>query len=410
MAVPVSASADPPQPCIDALQICEIVDGRKRETVISDEKLTGSSSVELKGHIAGITLICPTADVRLELSDDRFVTEQRVVIVRNSPAGGSGEKGSLPGISSGGAHRLTIAPKIIGDCISSREVLTLALVSRDNRVTVDLRQSTYKRVYEAPPIPTAGGHGLVFSYLGGDAEAFHKKSAVERFSALTEGIRRVERLFGAPLVDGVNIIDLKGQNNALSIKGHEEIWVYGDTFWGYRPAELRSMATHETMHIFVDRGGYAADPAIRELYADLMGIAPGSVARHTLMATGQPPRGYCAPDRPRNLFWGFINEKHFIDGMSGGHADDNVDEFCTSFLHSLLFVDGLAENLSKPIHLSGEAGPRVMSRQEREELLSRYIQALAIFHSAAGREPLPGAMELFDRALQKVRSHLAGTE
>ncbi len=386
-AQPVMAGDHQADAGIEAVVLHEIVDGRKHETLITRDQLAQSHALATQGYISEITIYSIHEAVSASVVNEPPAAMERLKITKRTPFVWK----STEAQPSRNNHQLAIASKIVGDCLSVKDELTVS-VSTPKGDAFDLKifQRGYRPVFEAPLEGGVRTRPLVFRFLGGDIDQFRNEAALERFSALAEGIRNVEQAFGQELVQSVNIIDLKGYNNALSLEGENEFWIYADTFWGYGADELRSAASHETMHIFVDASEFTGKPAIRELYADLMGFGPHSKERAALLITGHLPRGYASPKKPLSPFWGFINERHFIEGMSGGHSSDNIDEFCTSFLHSLLYSDRLEENLHKSIAVAFGKPPLEMGPEERAGVLRNYRQAVETFHSAAS-ESLAGA-------------------
>jgi hypothetical protein len=374
---PTHASAGHSQAgdCIEAIGLCEVVDGRKRQTILTGDQL--KTPLAVQGYVSEITLYCTHEDVSAKIQAEPSAVDERIKITKST---GEANWNRFPKKS----HQVIIVPKIEGDCLSLDNVLSVAISSpRGEAFELKIHQTGYHQVYEAPEDCSPRSQPLVYRFLGKDGARFQTQAGQDRFKALTEGIRKIEQAYGQEFVESVNIIDLKGQNNALSLKGKDEIWLYADTFWGYGTGELRSMASHETLHIFVDRLDLTQKSTVRQLFADLMGFKPNSRERATLLNTGHLPRGYVARHNSHSPFWGFINERHFIDGMSGGHSSDNIDEFCTSFLHSLLYSEQLEKNLRKPVVLNGRRSPRVIKNEERDHLLHLYRQAVEVFHSAA---------------------------
>jgi hypothetical protein len=375
---PAIAGHSPAGGCIEAIELSEIVDGRKQKTIISAEELAQPYPLSSRGYITEIILHCTHDGVSAEIASESPTAANRLRVTKKVVPQDRWTRSATKPSS------LTIVPKITGDCLSPDDELTVAVTStRAGAFDLKFRQKGYRQVYEAPQDCTPRSQPLVIRYLGKEIDQFDNPEAQERFEALAAGVRKIEQAYGQELVHSVNIIGLEGHNNALSLKDKNEIWLYADTFWGYETGELRSMASHETLHVFVDAANLTEKPEIRELFADLMGFNPKSRERTALVTTGYLPRGYAARHKSQSPFWGFINERHFIDGMSGGHSSDNIDEFCTSFLHSLLFSEHLEYNLDKPIVINGRRSARVLKSEDRDHLLHQYRQAVKVFRSAA---------------------------
>jgi hypothetical protein len=397
---PVMAGDSQDDAFIEAVGLSEIVDGRKQETLITRDQLAQDLPLATPGYISAVTFYSLKEEVSATVVDEPPASVERLKVTKKTPFAWKPE--DRPSHNN---YQLAIASKIAGDPLSVKDELTVSVSTpQGDAFDLKIRQRGYQSVFEDPSdndIRTP----LVIRYLGSDTDQFQNKAARERFQALTEGIRKIEQAYGRELVHSVNIIDLKGYNNALSLEGKNEFWIYADTFWGYGADELRSIASHETMHIFVDTCELTEKPAIRKLYADLMGFAPESKERTALLVTGHLPRGYASHKKSLSPFWGFINERHFIEGMSGGHSSDNIDEFCTSFLHSLLYSDRLENNLQKPITMSVKKPPIMMGPEDRARVLQNYRHALEIFHSTAAEslagDPSP-LMEICALTLNRV--------
>ena len=388
--------------CVDAIGLCTIVDGRKHETIITSDQFDRAQPLVTQGYISEIKLYCSHQDISAKVVDEPIDLD-RLTVTRKVPPPDR-KKGNQPSRT-----QVEIAPKIPGDCIGLKDEVTVAVSNpQGDAFDLKIRQTGYRTVHEVSSERLTRSQPLVFRYLGSDAAQFNTPAALYRFQALSEGIRKIEQAYGLDLVQSINIIDLKGYNNALSLKGKNEIWLYADTFWSYESGELRSMASHETLHIFVDHCEFTEKPAVRELFADLMGFDARSKERFALLTTGHLPRGYASGYKSLSPFWGFINERHFIEGMSGGHSSDNIDEFCTSFLHSLLYSDRLEDNLRKPIAVAPRKAPRVMSPQERGRLLQLYRNTIEVFHSTALQADAgverPSILDLCSQALHRVDS------
>jgi hypothetical protein len=191
------------------------------------------------------------------------------------------------------------------------------------------------------------------------------------------------------LVSYLDILQYKGINNALNTRGQDRICIYASTLRQQPCRELRSMGEHETLHLLVDRQGYTSQTSIRRFFSDLHGFGPFSPERFSLVT-----RGGLAPEAlpaagQRNPFFAFINEGNFIPGMTGGHSGDNLDEFCVSFLHALLYGDAFEKNMAKSV-LTASDGERLrLSSQDRQEIRRNFRSALDLF-MASGANALVG--------------------
>jgi hypothetical protein len=227
-----------------------------------------------------------------------------------------------------------------------------------------------------------------FYYLGDDVRQFGRSPAdsKQRMEAILKGIRAAEAATLSNLVQQVDIIDLAAPHNALTCEGQNTIWIYNRLFWSKSPAELRTIAEHECMHILSNRLGLPTDPHIRELYAELMGFGAFSRERFCVLASGRPS-GHPRPEGGTcrsGLFFDFISEFNFLRGASGGHAQDDVNEFCASFLHTLMYIDRLGPMLTRPIK-TPSGGLVALTAAQQDMLLNEYKSVLTAMIKA-----LPG--------------------
>ncbi|MEJ2038238.1 MAG: hypothetical protein P8X55_04815, partial [Desulfosarcinaceae bacterium] len=195
-------------------------------------------------------------------------------------------------------------------------------------------------------------------------------------------------------VDRITIIDFNGPFNAFTCPGQNRIWLYRRVFWNESKEELHSIAEHEAMHLLCDRLDLAASSRMRGLYAELMGYGLFSREHLFVLANGWPPPAMgeaCGV----NVLFDFINERNFIRGMNGGHSREHLDEFCASYLHSLLYFDRLGVLLRSPIILPDGSKAR-LSPSEQARLLFDYRKVLDSM-LAAGSAKAPGAVLTFMR-------------
>ena len=85
-------------------------------------------------------------------------------------------------------------------------------------------------------------------------------------------------------------------------------------------------------------------------------------------------------------FFSFINERNFLQGMKGGHSHQNPDEFCTSFLHSLMFVEGLSKNLDRPLALKDREKPHFLNEEEKQNVFKEYVRTFDILSRLISKE------------------------
>ena len=217
----------------------------------------------------------------------------------------------------------------------------------------------------------------------------------ERLDAITEGIAQVEQTFGLKLVDSVNLVDYEDLQNALTRAGRKDIWFFIETFSQESITELRTIAAHETLHLLVDHFHITSNYQMRKLFADLKGYDELSLERFCLLTRGTvKEEPTCAGE---HRLFSFIDEKHFL-GRKGGHSHQNLDEFCTSLIHSLMFVGRIDRNLSLPLK-SGPAGTIcTLTDDQKSEILDYYLKSIGILQaSVSGRNSGAASQAFFKK-------------
>jgi hypothetical protein len=278
-------------------------------------------------------------------------------------------------------------PKVPGNALSGKRRFRIAFVRHGRRYHLTIHQHPRIKLdmfNHASKMPGTAA----FYYLGDNVRQFDRspKDTKQRMEAILKGIRAADAATISNLVKQVDIIDVAGPHNALTCEGRNTIWIYNPLFWSKSLKELRIIAEHECMHILSDRLGLPTNPHIRELYAELMGFGAFSRERFCVLASGRPsglPRpagGTCRT----GLIFDFISEYNFLRGASGGHAQDDVNEFCASFLHTLMYIGRLGPMLTRPIKTRGGA-LLTLSTAQQAKLLNQYKSVLTAMIKA-----LPG--------------------
>lgn len=383
--------------------------GKALNRVLGVEELQ-SGRVEVSGYVTGV-LVLANSEMKAQ------VDGQNMSKIRSNGDGtysikyfgkvGSHEIGVTPFNSyyqkKGEDHRAqghlegySLFPRVVGDAVSPNPSFQIALRGGDASATFSVQQRGYDTFQ-----PPRGS--VEFQYLGERLDKHMQTADFQaRLNAITEGIRAVEQLFRAEnLVERVKILDYEKVHNAVTCEEKNDIWFYINTFLGEPVEELRTIAQHEALHILVDRKRFAKDSLIRELFADLKGYEILSRERFMLITRGAAP-GDSA--QGNSDFFSFIDEKNFIPGMKGGHSSQNVDEFCTSFLHTLMYVENLRENLDRPLK-SDDGRARVMNPRKKEEILSAYLRTLRTFLSVSeANEDAEGVRERLKASLLQAES------
>lgn len=184
----------------------------------------------------------------------------------------------------------------------------------------------------------------------------------DQMESIHQGVAQIEDTFGLTLVDNIILVDCEKVENAITVLGKKNLWFDVDILKKVSLSELQVIGAHETLHLLVDRYHFTESIRLRTLFADLMQYDELSVERFFLTTSGVH-RG--RPETP-HIFCEFINEKNFMEDCGGGHAEDNLDEFCTSFLHTLLHIDRLDMNL------------RRLPEGQRREVLAYYQEVIEI--------------------------------
>jgi hypothetical protein len=378
--------------CLDA-----VVDGKNQKVYYTRTETANGAILVLKGYVTGVTLFSanPGLSARIENRQLRKQDSQPDPVRPDTENRTASRKES-----NSAKHRYTLFPVIEGDPISPDNQFCIEVQDGSEWRGITIFQNGYQPIQCTGLPATAVGGTIQFRYAGGDLDTYLARVDLpqQRLRAVADGIARVENAFGAKLVDVVNLLSFKGPDNALTLYGYPQLWFYADTFGSRPPNELRAMAQHETLHLLIDRMGYARSKAVKELFADFLGYGPFSLERFSLLTSGALPepaiRGQKVETRP---ILSFINEKNFIPGLAGGHAADSPDEFAASFLHSLLHIELLRDNLHRTDMVMMDGSRTYLKAQVRRSIIEDYIKTLNGFMKASVDQeaPPPAAMRTF---------------
>jgi len=300
-------------------------------------------------------------------------------------------------------------PEIAGEPICSDSKVDIILTKDGRPVRMSLLNPGYVTP-AAHPFIDEKREPIVFRYLGSRLHELKNRSTdfQDRINAVTEGIWAAEHALGIKLVSNVNLIDYEAIHDAVTAKGKQDIWIYISSFSQESLAELKSMAEHETIHIYVDSKNLTKNSGIRKLFADLKGYDEWSMERFALITAGQVRRRSTVNKIDENPFFAFIDERNFQEGRLGGHSHSDLDEFCTSFIHSLMFFERLNENLEKPLKLRDQSQPpRLLTAVQKEKILGIYIDFLELISKSikeADRKDkiVKPAQSIFQRSLSRL--------
>jgi hypothetical protein len=302
-------------------------------------------------------------------------------------------------------------PGIVGEPICSGAKVDIAFTVNGKTVKMSLQNPGYINL-SANQAADENRDPIVFRYLGSRLQEFKNWPAdfQDRINAITEGILAVEHALGTQLVSNVNLIDYEAIHDAVTEKRKHDIWFYLSSFLQESLEELKSMAEHETIHIYVDSKNLTGNSTIRQVFADLKGYAEWSLERFALVTTGKILRQPTVNNVGENPFFAFIDERNFQEGRQGGHSHSNLDEFCSSFIHSLMFIERLNENLEKPVKLRGRSQPALLlTVAQKEKILATYIDLLELISRSVEQadrkdEIVKPAQSLFQQALSRLQN------
>ena len=364
--------------CLNEIRLHEVVKGDKRTVSLKKQQLDNMSEFISDGYICGVELISSSSRLTATIEgqpihileeDDPSLYKDRLNTVPNGQS------------LSGRLYRYGYFPMVPGDALSLKECLAISVKEHDIDYTLCIRQNGYKYLatfQENLPFHT---DKLTFRFFGKNLPEVRRKMTNfnNRIEAICEGIRYVEKAVGEQLVSYVNIMQYNGTDDAFTAWGQDQVWIYTGILDDRTIPELRDIAEHEALHIFVDRHGYTQKTAIRQFFATLHGFRPLSLERFSLVTLGSLPKRTRISAGKEVPFFSFINEKNFIPGMSGGHSGDSLEEFCTSFLHALLYFDQFHKNIQKSQIVLSSDGVIELSALERKSILENFQGALTVF-------------------------------
>jgi hypothetical protein len=347
---------------INLLQLNLVDRGLTRKTVLTSADLQTRSYVEVDGYVSGVVALCEDEmavsvngrrmapiiirpDGDLWLNNFGKVAAGDLLAQSPTPPRHESERrnhsaaAQRPAFLAGG---YTFFPAVAGDAVAHAERFTIRFTAGMQQLDLTVQQQGYRLVRSIVPEKILAREPIPFFLAGGLTPHFGGRSPGDldaRLQAVAKGIGAVESGFFNPLVDGVTIIESPGQHDAVTCNGWRRIWFYSAAFLGEPLDELAVIAEHESLHILVDLLQLTQRTAMRELFADLKGYDDLSLERMELVTFGRVgPRPGGGQVSPSPLL-AFISEKNFLEGAKGGHAEADLEEFCTSFLHSLMYMD-----------------------------------------------------------------------
>ncbi|MEW6667939.1 MAG: hypothetical protein AB1512_22235 [Thermodesulfobacteriota bacterium] len=372
---PLEGSRNKPQEAIQSVRIFLVRNGELREKVLRASDLTGDPVSVADGYVSGVAVF-GSAELEVTLDGRRLKRAER---------GKHGVfSGQVPAIlkAQGFSHGMddttpdveiyALFPAVPGEAVSPGDEFTIAFRSGSEVLRVPFRQQGYRTVCPLPPNSSGNDAAVSFEYLGSGAGFLDSEPSRLKLRAIQAGIDDVQRVFREQLVRNVRIIEYNGIRNAIACEEEEGIWLYAGLFRDESPDELEVMARHETLHKLVEKRRLSSSSALRAWFADLKGFDALSYERLLLMTKGVTSHLQAAGPSSKSVFFSFIDEMNFMGRTRGGHSDENLAEFCASYLHSLMYVKNLARNLERPLRTGEKETPRPMTRREKEYVLNAY--------------------------------------
>ena len=390
-----------------------VQDGRIKKTAYRLGDIEEAATISIDGYVAGIVADCHseteilldkrrlrkvTEDANASFSLDYFgrLDQQEFWDKNLEEAPVSDRESECPERPIG--QRYAAFPDtVLLDTVSTDQRFQLQFRHGDRHYELTVNHSGYRDVDRGETSDHDRSKPR-FRYLGNRALKVENLSDFdERLDAIAQGIARVERTFGLQLVEDVNLVDYEGLQNALTRAGWNDIWFFIDAFSQETISELQTIAAHETLHLLVDHFHFTGNYQIRKLFADLKRYDELSLERFYLLTRGELKEAAASPGE--HPLFSFIDEKHFL-GRKGGHSHQNLDEFCTSLIHSLMFLDRIDRNLSLPLK-SGSAGTvRNLTDDQKSEILAYYLKSIGILQASVSGQDSGAASRIFFKTKQ----------
>lgn len=383
------------------LVLFSINSGRTRKTFYSATELHVDPEIRIAGYVAGVVVLSEAdSDIYFDGKRMREVARQRdgslsfnyfgrlepeKILDLNLPDRRNPSRfpdQMLDGVFQG----YSFFPKITGEPVSGTDRFTIDIPSEGGRLTVAVHQTSYRDLPQ-DNTPSLVNRPYRLRYIGDRLSDLDPgvRDNEARLRSIADGIAEVENAFWVHLVQNIKFIDCDGIRNALTRAGYQDLWFFTEAFRNESISELKIIARHETLHLLVDRYDFTRITAIRETFWDLKrGDAFASGDSFTSLSKAF---GRCNQVSQRGPdFFSFINEKNFFSGSKGGHAHDNLNEFCTSFLHSLLYPEKIGENLDRPAAIHENQAPPAFSADEKREILALYSRLITAFSESIDRQ------------------------
>ncbi|MCK9274118.1 MAG: hypothetical protein M0P57_03415 [Syntrophales bacterium] len=375
---------------INHLILYTIEGGEKHTRYFGRDELSSGGPLHINGYVNGAVLLS-NDEVEAELDGTLMsrilenedgtlackyfgpLAEANFLYVEHSKNNGGNSTKGKPNYLFGG---YSYFPRVLGSAVSGKNNFFISIKKDDAVLNIPIQ---HERSHTLFTFTSGSENKVVFNCQGNSLKESLNDlpDLAQRLESISDGINSVERAFGSKLVTRVHVVDYNIRN-AVTCEGESEIWFYRRTFREETLDELKTIAEHETLHLLVDRHGFAKQTGVLEHYADLRGFDTLSYERFILITRGIVLRETADNQAENKIFFSFINERNFIKGRKGGHSHQNPDEFCTSFLHSLMYIENLEDNLNGPSTLESRTKPRYLAKEEKQKILYDYIKTIEV--------------------------------
>ena len=425
--------AEPENPAVSKIgSLCLycVEEGVVQRLLFTQEELKTLSGIKINGYVWGIVAFCDpnvTASVQgrpltriAENQDKTYSIKYFGNVPFDELFAAPKHRGASNGNGLNRMNAYSLFPVVNGDAVVYGDEFLLSFQDGPGQFAISVQQNGYRVFKDLHP--QDANKELKFKYLGGIPEGINvdPHDLQDRLSAIEKGVNDVESLFHMNLIDKVNIVKFNPAYGGVTVdNGAKSMWLYDKVFEYESSLEMMHMASHETLHQYVMAKGWTKYTQVRELFSDIKGYDPLSRERFLLITRGiTPPEEFEAPED--NLFFAFLDERNFLKGARGGHSRQDLDEFCTSFFHSLMHVNRLRKNLFKKVHLregSNDSG-KFLTLSEKKLVLDFYGRTIQCFldilsdgrplNGAVSKDPAGRMLKQGLKVVHTLQAELAG--
>jgi hypothetical protein len=388
---------------INFISVYTVVNGQSRIVNFRQRDLYSGKPLEIKGYVTGVVVLC-NDQVKAQLNNtpmSKILREKDGTLIcryfgplksrgllspylhsisSKTTTGNVNNEKCAPNFLPGG---YSYFPKVLGDGVCSEDHFAIVVKKGANSLEIPVRQQSSKR------IATLWGNrkSISFHFQGNSADLTPIIDLNDRLQTIAQGIWSAENKFNLDLTTRIHLIDYNKICNAITCEGTKDIWFYIKTLREEPLRELKVIAEHESMHLLVNLLGLTDNTELLIHFADLKGYDIFSRERFLLMTRGLILSEEYENTKENAIFFAFIDERNFLRGMKGGHSHQNPDEFCASFIHSLMYAERLGSNLDRPLILHDRCQPHFLTQEEKMAVLRKYIKTLDILSHAVAIRP-----------------------